>query len=233
MDKINVSDITVDVIRKDIKNIHLTIYPPNGRIKVSVPLKVDDESLRLFIVSKMGWIKKKLKELADQDRQSIRKYVSGENHYYWGKRYILNVIFQKAPLANKVVIRNKKYLDLYIRENSSQQIRKNALYSWYRSELKKEIPTLVAKWEKKLDVSLLDWGVRSMKTKWGTCNTIAKRIWLNLELVKKPYQCLDYIVLHEILHLIERTHSDRFNLLMEKYFPNWKSVRKELNEFIL
>ena len=141
MDKINVSDITVDVIRKDIKNIHLTIYPPNGRIKVSVPLKVDDESLRLFIVSKMGWIKKKLKELADQDRQSIRKYVSGENHYYWGKRYILNVIFQKAPLANKVVIRNKKYLDLYIRENSSQQIRKNALYSWYRSELKKEIPT--------------------------------------------------------------------------------------------
>ncbi|HPR17434.1 MAG TPA: SprT family zinc-dependent metalloprotease [Candidatus Cloacimonadota bacterium] len=233
MEKITVSNISIDIVRKDIKNIHLTIYPPNGRIKVSTPLKIDNDSLRLFIISKMGWIKKKLHELENQERQSARKYISGENHYYWGKRYILNVIYQKAPLPNQVQVRNKKFIDLSIRENSSQQIRKHALYSWYRSEIKKAIPSLISKWEKKLNVSVSNWGVKIMKTKWGTCNTDAKRIWLNLELVKKPSYCLDYIVLHEMMHLIERTHSDRFNNLMDKYFPNWKSVRKELNEFIL
>jgi hypothetical protein len=233
METILVSDLSIDVIRKDIKNIHLTVYPPNGRIKVSVPIHVDNDSLRLFIISKMTWIKKKLKELENQDRQSYRRFVSGENHYYWGKRYILNVINQKAPLPNKVVIRNKKYIDLFVRENSNLVIRKNALYSWYRSELKNAIPPLIRKWENKLNITVSDWGVKIMKTKWGTCNANAKRIWLNLELIKKPRHCLDYIVLHEIIHILERTHSDRFNELMDEYYPNWRTVRKELNEFIL
>ncbi|MCF7814400.1 MAG: M48 family metallopeptidase [Candidatus Cloacimonetes bacterium] len=233
METILVSDLSIDVIRKDIKNIHLTVYPPNGRIKVSVPIHVDNDSLRLFIISKMTWIKKKLKELENQDRQSFRRFVSGENHYFWGKRHILNVIYQKAPLPNKVVIRNKKYIDLFVRENSNLAIRKNALYSWYRSELKNAIPPLIKKWENKLNISVSDWGVKIMKTKWGTCNANAKRIWLNLELIKKPRHCLDYIVLHEIIHILERTHSDRFNELMDEYYPNWRTVRKELNEFIL
>lgn len=233
MEQIEVSGIKVDVIRKNIKNIHLTVYPPEGRIKVSVPSKVDNEALRLFIVSKIGWIRKKLADFRRQERQSYREYSSGENHYFKGQRYILNVISQKAPKANKVKIRNNKFIDLYVRDKSNIVSKKRILNEWYRTKMYAVLPEIFKKWELELNVDVKEWGVRIMKTKWGTCNTEAKRIWLNLDLIKKPPHCLEYIIVHEMMHLIERTHSEKFNLLMDKYYPNWQTVRKELNEFVL
>lgn len=228
--KISINNIVIDIVRKDIKNLHLAVYPPEGRIRIASPQRMSDDALRLFAISKIPWIKKHQASFKEQQRQTIRQYITGESHYLKGSRYRLNVIEQKAPLPNKVVLRNKKYIDLFVRGKSSLEQKANVLNEWYRQLLKKDISILVDKWQKKIGVEVTHWGVKQMKTKWGSCNTDKKNIWLNLELAKKPIHCLEYIVVHELLHLIERKHNDIFISYLDKYLPNWKFLRDELNK---
>jgi len=231
MHQITIRNITIDVIKKDIKNLHLAVYPPTGRVRIAAPLNVKDEAVRLFAISKLGWIKKHRKNFAEQKRETEREYISGESHYYEGRRYLLNVIYQKGN--PKVKIRNKTHLDLYVRENSTLEQREKIMTEWHREKLKEKIPPLIEKWQRKIGVELKGWQVRKMRTKWGTCNIEAGRILLNLELSKKPNYCLEYIVVHELVHFIERHHNDRYLSFMDKFLPNWRIYRDELNELIL
>lgn len=228
--QISVSGIDIDVIKKDIKNMHLAVYPPTGRVRISSPDDMKTESIRLFAISKLGWIKKHIRNFREQDRQPDREYIQGESHYFQGQRYLLNIIEHNAP--SKVEIRNKKYIDLYIRPDTGKDKRKEIMKEWYRSELKKQIPPLVKKWQKKMEVTVDDWMVRQMKTKWGSCNTKESRIILNLELAKKSKSCLEYVIVHEMVHLQERLHTERFKALLEKYMPKWRERREELNELV-
>jgi len=227
MHRIVVSNISVDVVRKNIKNLHLAVYPPNGRVRVAVPFRMNDDAVRLAIISKLAWIKRHQTKFAGQERQSARDFVTGESHYFQGRRYRLNVEYHNG--APKVVISNNTTIDLLVREGSDKSQRQRALTEWYRSQLKEQIPSLIDKWQPIVNMSVAEWGVKQMKTKWGTCNIKAQRIWLNLELVKKPVHCLEYIIVHEMLHLLERNHNDRFKLLMDKFMPQWRSYREELN----
>ncbi len=221
------SQLTIDVVRKDIKNMHLAVYPPTGRVRIAAPLRIDDEAVRLFAISKIGWIRKHQRNFVAQDRQTLRQYKERESHYFQGKRYLLRIIEQDAP--PKVVIKTKIYLDMYVRPNTNTLQRQLLLNKWYRAELKKLIAPIVKKWVSIIGVNVRDWQVRQMKTKWGTCNIEKKRIWINLELAKKPIHCLEYIVVHEMIHLKERYHNDRFLALMEKYMPHWRFNKDELN----
>jgi predicted metal-dependent hydrolase len=184
-----------------------------------------------FAISKLGWIKKRRQSFAGQARETKREYVSGESHYVEGYRYLLNVIYQNS--TPKVVIRNNKYLDLYVRPGSTAEQRERVMTRWYRQTLKEKIPALIEKWQVMMGVEVSGWEVKRMKTKWGTCRQEAKHIWLNLELAKKPAHCLEYIVVHELVHLLERHHGDRFVALMDKFMPPWRHHQKELNQLIL
>lgn len=225
---ISVANIQIEVIRKDIKNMHLAVYPPTGRIRLAAPTKTDSEVVRLFAISKLGWIKKHIKNFKEQPRETPREYKSGESHYFQGKRYLLNVIEHDG--FNKVELKGIKYIQLYVRPKTRKEDRALVLKEWYRKELKKQLPELIEKWEKIIGVRCNSWGVKQMRTKWGACNIEAKRIWLNLELAKKPQLCLEYIVVHELVHLLERNHNDRFVALMNKYMPKWRLHRDELNK---
>lgn len=227
MHQIIVNGFVVDVVRKNIKNLHLGVYPPNGRVRVAAPLRINDEAVRLLIISKLAWIKRQQEKFEAQERQSAREYVSGESHYYQGRRYLLNVIEQKGSPA--VILRNNKTMDLFVRPDSDASQRERVLIAWYRQRLKEEIALLIAKWEPIIGVEVAEWRVKQMKTKWGTCNIKAHRIWLNLELVKKPLHCLEYIIVHEMVHLLERHHNDRFLAYMNRFMPLWQYYREELN----
>jgi len=219
--------LSIDVVRKDIKNMHLAVYPPNGRVRVAAPLRIDDEAVRLFAISRLGWIKRQQRKFATQDRQSPRQYKERESHYFQGKRFLLRVIELEAP--PKVVVKTKTYIDLYVRPGTTQEQKEIIVNEWYRAELKKLIPSLIEKWSTQIGVTVNDWQVKQMKTKWGTCNIEKKRIWVNLELAKKPNPCLEYLIVHELVHLLERHHNDHFLTLMEKHMPQWKFYKEELN----
>jgi predicted metal-dependent hydrolase len=225
--QITVNDLVVDVVRKNIKNLHLGVCPPHGRVRVAAPLRVNDEAVRLFTISKLAWIKRQQAKFKSQERQSVREFVSGESHYYQGNRYLLNVKYQKGSPA--VIIRNNKTMDLFVRPGSDTAQRERILITWYRRRLKEEIAPLIAKWEAIIGVKVAQWGVKQMKTKWGTCNIEAQRIWLNLELIKKPVNCLEYIIVHEMIHLLERLHNKRFIDYMNRFMPLWQYYREELN----
>jgi len=224
---IEVGGIRVEVVRKAIKNLHLGVYPPEGRVRVATPLRVDDEAVRLAVISKLDWIRRQQARFAEQARQSAREMVSGESHYFLGQRYRLRVIEQAGPF--KVELKGNSRLNLYVRLGTDAVRREKVLNDWYRSELKDRIPELIAKWEPVIGVKVAQWGVKKMKTKWGTCNIDARRIWLNLELAKKPPQCLEYIIVHEMVHLLERHHNDRFRELIDRFMPQWRLYRDELN----
>jgi predicted metal-dependent hydrolase len=230
MHQIVVANIAIDVIRKDIKNLHLAVYPPAGRVRIAAPFRFSDEALRLFAISKLSWIKKHQRKFAGQERQTEREYVSGESHYYNGKRYILEVFYYKAK--PKVVLGHKK-LKLFVRESNTKHQRARVLTEWYRERLKEQIPSLIEKWEKRMEVKIHAWGIKQMKTRWGTCNARARRVWLNLELAKKSARCLEYVLVHEMVHLLERKHSERFIVLMNEFMPQWRSQKEELNRAIL
>lgn len=225
--QISVSGIDVTVVRKKIKNLHLAVYPPNGRVRIAVPLHVDDEAVRLAVISKLGWIRKKQKTFEGQFRQSRREMVSGESVYFKGRRFRLRVV--ERPGKAEVLLRKKTVLELFVSPETSRESRERVLYRWYRSEMKAMLPDLIAKWEPILGVHVADWGVKKMRTRWGSCNPRAKRIWLNLELIKKQPQCLEYVLIHEMVHLLEPSHNDRFKKLMDQFYPAWRSCRDELN----
>ncbi len=206
--KITVGGIAIDVVRKDIKNLHLGVYPPNGRVRIAAPMRFKDDAIRVFATSKIPWIKKQKAGFSGQERQTKREYVSGETHYFHGRRYILKVIYEDAP--PRVKLQKQTHIVLFVRPKSSLAKREEVLTEWYRAELKKDIPDLINKWESKLGVEVSFWGIKKMNTRWGTCARKSRRIWVNLELAKKPKHCLEFIILHEMVHLLERSHNDRF-----------------------
>jgi predicted metal-dependent hydrolase len=227
MGRITVSGLSVEVIRKDIKNLHLGVYPPQGRVRVAAPSAVSDEAVRLAVIGKLGWIKRQRAKFDAQPRQSEREMVSGESHYFLGGRYRLRVVEHKG--AGRVVLCNRATLELHVPRENDANYRERVLQRWYRERLRELAPPLITKWQAVLGVEVSDWGIKKMKTKWGACNAEAGRIWLNLELAKKPVQCLEYIVVHELAHLLERNHGGQFTRLMDLYLPTWRTRRDELN----
>ena len=227
MHQLTVSGITVDVVRKDIKHLHLAVYPPEGRVRVAVPLLVDDEAVRLAVVARLGWIKRQQTKFLEQERQSKRNYVSGESHYFQGRRYLLRVIYQEV--SPKIVVRGTHRLEMSVRPGTDAIHRERIMLNWYRNNLRQVLPPMIEHWQTLLGVQCDHWGIKHMKTKWGTCNIEARRIWLNLELAKKSMRCLEYIVVHELVHLHERHHNARFTQLMDQALPNWRYLREELN----
>jgi predicted metal-dependent hydrolase len=225
--RITVGGLRVDVVRKKIKNLHLGVYPPQGRVRVAVPLGVSDDAVRLAVVNRLAWIKRQRSKFDAQPRQTARNYVSGETHFFLGQRYRLNVI--DGERAGRVTIRNSRKIDLSVRAGSDRTIRERVILKWYRQELRDRASPLIERWAAKMKVPAPAWGIKRMKTKWGSCNIEARRIWLNLELIKKPPQCLEYIIVHEFAHFFERRHSDRFVELMDSVLPPWRTVRDELN----
>ena len=222
-----ISGIQVEIVRKDIKNLHLGVYPPDGRVRVAVPLTVNDDAVRLAVIDKLGWIKRQRARFLAQPRQSEREMVNGESHYYLGRRFRLRVVEVSGPC--RVELRGKTILNLYSRTDATAEQRTAALRRWYREQMRPLVPPLVEEWELRLGVQVAEWRIKRMKTKWGSCTPAARRIWLNLELVKKPPQCLEYIVVHEMMHLLEPRHNERFITLMDQHLPQWRVLRGELN----
>ncbi len=226
--------IEVLVLRKKIKNLHLNVLPPNGAVRVSAPLNMNDDAIHTFLATRLSWIKKQQAKFKGQERQTIRKFVSGESHYFLGKRYLLEVQYVDGkPKGPKVKILNKKKIVLEVKPGSDSKKREQVLQNWYRKKLREILTPMIKEWQKKIGVEVNFWGIRQMKTKWGSCNEKTKRIWLNLELIKKPEYCIEYVVVHELLHLLERTHNDRFVQLLDKHLPKWRSTKDELNRLIL
>lgn len=226
MHQIDVNGITVNIVRKEIKNLHLGVYPPDGNVRVAAPLALNDEAIRYAVIGKMGWIKQQQEKFNRQSRQSSREMINGESHYFLGQRYRLNVIERTGPIR---VICNKSIIEIHIQHQSSIEQRIQAIQQWYRKELKILIPPILEKWQPLINVELEEWGIKKMKTKWGSCNTSERRIWINLELIKKPIQCLEYIVVHELVHLLEKHHNSRFKAHMDHFMPHWRQYRDELN----
>ncbi len=224
---LTIMGMSVEVVRKDIRNLHLGVYPPFGRVRVAAPLRVSDEAVRLAVISRLGWIKRQRARFLAQPRQSPREMVSGESHYFLGTRYRLNVVEHNGPPC--VSVRGKFTLTLQVRPGATVAQREHALQEWYRQELKALVPALLDKWQQAIGVQAAAWGVKRMKTRWGVCSPIARRIWLNLELAKKPVSCLEYVIVHELLHLLARHHDERFVALMDQYLPRWRVHQRELN----
>ena len=226
MNQLTLGEITVDVIQKDIKNVHLSVYPPTGRVRIAAPLRMDVDTIRIYAISKLGWIKKQQTKFREQVRETPREFLNKEGHYFLGKRYLMKVVERETPPSVNI---KHNVIELYVRPGSPQVKRNEILDDWYRGELKSLLPPMIKTWERKLKVSLSEFGIKKMKTKWGACNTEAKRIWLNLELAKKPIHCIEYIVAHEMIHLLERLHNGNFVALMDHHMPEWKIYRQELN----
>ncbi len=227
MTTIELGEIAVEVVKKDIKNIHLSVYPPAGRVRISAPLRMNLETIRVFAISKLGWIKQRQKKLRDQERETPREYLDRESHYVWGKRYLLQVI--EADAAPTVELKHSKIL-LRVRPGTGEDKKRAIVDEWYRAQVKKAAPSLIAKFESDMGVEVERFFVQKMKTKWGSCNAGAKSIRLNTDLAKKPPECLEYIVVHEMVHLRFRNHGDRFTTCMDRYLPSWRLVRQTVNE---
>lgn len=228
---IKVNDIEILVLKKKIKNFHLNVLPPNGKVRISVPLGTTDEAINTFAITRLPWIRKQIKNFKGQERQSERQYISWESHYFKGNRYLLNVIHHNSPA--KIEIRNKKYLDFYVSPNHTITQKEKIVMDWYRDQLKKELPELIEKREKIVWIKVDSREVKRMKTVRWTSNIEKKKIWFNLELVKKPQECLEYIIVHEMVHFLERTHNDRFVAYMDKFMPKWRLYKDELNSQVL
>jgi len=223
-----VRDINIDIVRKHIKNLHLGVYPPDGRVRVAAPLGTKEDVIRLAIISKLPWIRQRQASFASQARQSAREYITGESHYVAGKRYLLDVV--EGGRTSSVHIPNNRTLELRVPVSSGLDKRRDVLQQWYRRRLYEQIPALNEKWTPVVDVEPSQVRVRKMKTRWGSCSIPARRIWLNLELAKKPFECLEYIFLHEMVHLLERHHTPRFKALMDEFMPQWRLRRDLLNQ---
>lgn len=218
--------IKIELVQKSIKNVHLSILPPHGNVRIAAPLHLSEETIRLYAISKLSWIKKQQKKIRSQERESKREFINKETHYFQGRKYLLLVFEVDKPAK---VVFNKKHIDLYVRPKTGTKQRQIILNEYYRNELKELVADYITKWEKKIPVKVGDFGIKRMKTKWGTCNIGARRIWINLELAKKPLHCLEYIVVHEMVHLLERKHNERFMAYLNKFMPRWRSHREELN----
>lgn len=224
--QIKLGDISVDVVLKDIKNVHLSVYPPTGRVRISAPSQMSMDTIRVFAISKLDWIKKQQAKLQEQDRETPRDFVERESHFVWGKRYLLQVI--EHDQTPSVTRKGNKML-LQVRPKTTGDKRHAIIETWYRKQLRAAVPALIANWEGRMKVTVDRFYVQRMKTKWGSCNAEKRSIRLNTDLARKPRECLEYLVVHEMAHLIERTHSDRFVALMDQFLPQWRALRDQLN----
>ncbi len=224
--QIKLGGIAVDVVLKDIKNVHLSVHPPTGRVRIAAPSRMHLDTIRVFAISKLGWIKQQQKKLREQERETPREYLDRESHYVWGKRYLLKVA--EKDETPEVRLDHNRIL-LRIRPSTSEEGKRTILDAWYREKLKEAVPLLIAKWEPLVKVKVARFFVQKMKTKWGSCSPISGSIRLNTELAKKPRECLEYIVVHEMVHLLEPTHNGRFIGLMESFVPKWQFYRDQLN----
>lgn len=224
--QIKVGDIAIDVVRKNIKNIHLSVYPPAGRVRISAPKRMALDTIRVFAISKLGWIKKQQQKLQEQERETPREYLDRESHYLWGKRYLFKVNEKDTPAYVSLKHNN---MVLHISPDASNERKQDVLAEWYREKLKEVVPALIAKWEPLLGVRVEKTFYQRMKTKWGSCNYRSRNIRLNSELAKKPPECLEYVVVHEMVHLLEHSHNSRFIALMDRFMPSWRNQREELN----
>lgn len=224
--QLQLGGISVDVVFKDIKNVHLSVYPPTGRVRISAPSRMNIDTIRVFAISKLAWIKQQQKKLQAQERETPREYLDRESHYVWGRRYLLKIIEQDTTAT--VELKHSKML-LRVRPGSGEEKKEAVLEEWYREKLKTAIPSLIEKWQSLMGVKVKRFFVQRMKTKWGSCNSASGSIRLNTELAKKPRECLEYIVVHEMTHLLESTHNQRFVALMDQFMPKWRFYRDELN----
>ncbi len=227
MHQINLGNINVDVVLKNIKNVHLSVQPPFGKVRIAAPDRMELETIRMFAISKLGWIKKHQNKMLKQERESLKDYKTRESHFFLGKRYLLKVV---EGQHNPSVLLHHNSIALNVRSNSNKEQRQILLQEWYRAQLREIALKMVKKWERKMNVRVDELTIRKMKTRWGSCNQQSKKIHLNLELAKKPLQCLEYIVVHEMVHLLERKHSDRFLFYMNRFLPNWKAYKEDLRQ---
>ncbi len=225
---IEVAGLSVELVRKPIKNLHIGVYPPAGRIRVAVPSSVSDDAVRVAIVSRLGWIKKKQREFAEQAREPERRYVSGETHYVFGKALRLKVCSQSVRRVS-IAPEGTERLLMVVPETATAAQKEEWLSRWYRGQLKERAAPRIEKWASHLSVSEPRWGVRRMRTKWGSCNPDKGLVWLNLELAKKPLAALDYVILHEMAHFVSRRHDDVFLGILDRNMPGWRQIRADLN----
>ncbi len=224
--QVKLGDITVDVEQKEIKNVHLSVHPPTGKVRISAPLRMELKNIRVFAISKLAWIKSQQQKLRDQARETPREYLNRESHYVWGSRYLLKVL--ESDQTPSVELTPQRML-LRVRPGTAENKKQAIVEDWYRALLKQTVPSFIEKWEPLIGVKVKQFFVQRMKTKWGSCNHIKCTIRLNTELAKKPRECLEYIIVHELVHLIEPTHNARFVMLMDQFMPKWQYYRKELN----
>ena len=222
-----IENIVIDIERKNIKNMYIRIYPPEGKVKMTVPKYIKEDAIRMFATSRISWIKTQREKIKNKPPQWELKFVTGESHYLWGKIYIMEVLY--TDNSNKVII-DRDILILEVKKGSSKEQREHIMTEWYREQLKEAIPIALELCTKIVGKSPNEWHVKNMRTRWGTCNPSKKRIWLNLQLAKKPPECLDYVIIHELVHLYVRKHDDKFKAYMDKFYPNWWMVKKRLNE---
>lgn len=223
---LKLGDIALDVVLKDIKNVHLSVYPPTGRVRISAPKRMSIDTIRVFAISKLDWIKQQQTKLREQERETPRDYVDRESHSVWGKRYLLTVCESDEPPS--VELQHSRLL-LRVRPRTDADKRQALIENWYRAQLKQAVPPLLTRWQPRLGVRVERFFVQRMKTRWGSCNHTAGTIRLNTELAKKPAECLEYILVHELVHLLEPTHNARFVAMMDRYMPNWQFHRQVLN----
>lgn len=228
MNKITLDNIEIEVVKKNIKNLNLSVHPPYGDVRLSVPKKMDDEAVKSFAISKLDWIKKQRDKFKTQDKFNI-EYKSGELHCLFGKKYELKVVESNGRQFAEL---DGEHIILHVRKDSSVEKKEKLVQEFYRNNLKKAVPEYIEKWEKIIGVNIDGWSVKLMKTRWGTCNTRSRKIWINLELAKKSRSCLEYIVVHELTHLLERYHNKTFYNYMDEFLPQWKNTKKELNGMV-
>jgi predicted metal-dependent hydrolase len=227
---LQLGDIAVDVVRKNIKNVHLSVHPPSGRVRIAAPERMSLETVRVFAISKLPWIKQQQRKLREQDRETPREYLDRESHYVWGKRYLLKVIEGDQPASIEL---SHGRMTLYVRPGTDAAKRQSIIDNWYRRQLHDAVPPLVERWQRVIGVSVRRHFVQRMKTKWGSCNHCAASIRLNTDLARKPRECLEYVLVHEMVHLVEPTHNDRFRSLMDQFLPKWQFRRDVLNSLPL
>ena len=227
---IQLGELSILVTRKDIKNVHLSVYPPDGRVTLVAPIATRLDVARAYAISRLGWIRQQQEKLKNQARETSRQFIERESHYLWGRRHLMTIKHREAKPA---VTLDHKRITLTVRTGSDAEKRAEVIHEWHKSLLHEVVPPLIKKWERKLKVNVTEYFLQRMKTKWGSCNHRAGHIRLNTELVKKPKDLLEYVIVHEMAHLFEPTHSDRFIAILEKHYPTWREARAELNELPL
>lgn len=228
--QIQLGDLAIEVAFKEIKNVHLSVHPPSGRVSIAAPLRMNLDTVRVFAISRLDWIRRQQKKIREQDRETRREYLDRESHYVWGQRYLLSVIEHDDPPA--IELQPNKLL-LHLRPRTPKEKREAFLDAWYREQVRQAAPPLIAGWEPKMQVKVTKVFVQRMKTRWGSCNRATGCIRLNTDLAKKPRECLEYIVVHEMAHLLEPTHNTRFVSLMDQFMPQWRIYRDVLNQLPL